>query len=126
MHVCACHSPSRLEVVQIMQQKAIHGFMTAYSFSIVAQVLVFLIYVPSVLSRGEQPLSAYFIVLSLVQFLRVNAIVIVLRSLVAGFDAHTSVQRIQVLIPPPPPPPPPLSSLPLFSSFPCVLVVSAQ
>ena len=112
-----------MEVVQILQQKAIQSFMTGYSFTIVAQILVFLIYVPSVLDGGEQSLSAYFIVLSLIQILRVNAIILVLRCFITTTDTYTSVQRIQVLFLPPPflSPSLPLSPsspfLPPFPSF---------
>lgn len=105
-----------------MQQKAIQAMMTAYSFVAVVPLILFLLLVPSVMMGNTEALSAFFVILSLVQRLRTVGIIFLLRCFVTVFDARTSLNRIQVprlcsLLPPPYPLPLPLS-LSLFPSPP--------
>ena len=88
-------SPSRMEVVHVLKQKAIQAALTTYTFVLVALLPIFLIFVPSVLTGNEESLSAYFLVLSLVQILLYISYA-VMRCFIDSFDGYTSLQRIQV------------------------------
>ena len=102
LHACPGLS-LRVEVAEILKQKAIQASMTGYTFTIVAQVLVLIVFVPSVLAGDEGSLSSYIFVFSLILMLRINAIAIVMRCLVLVFDTQTSLWRIQVSSLPSPP-----------------------
>ena len=86
-----------MEVVQILKQKAIQASTTAYSLMMAGPLIVFLIFVPSVLTGHQLPLFSVIFVFSLTKRLHITAIFFVLRCFTNSFDTFTSLQRIQVL-----------------------------
>ena len=82
-------------MVEIFKQKAIQASVTGFSFIAVVPIMLFLVFVPNAFAGNVQSLSAYFIVLSLIQRQRVMTIFL-LRCFITSFDAYTSLQRIQV------------------------------
>ena len=70
--------------------------MTSYSFVFATQLLLFVVFAPSVLSGHEQALSSVFYVYSLVGRLRVIDMIFLIKCFLISSDVHTSLTRIEV------------------------------
>ena len=86
-----------MEFILLEKQKAIQSTAMAFSYTIVNQILLFLIFVPTVYEEGnERSLSYFFTTLSLLTSVTLSAIIFVILALTCWFDAHTANVRIQV------------------------------
>lgn len=70
--------------------------MTAYSFVFATDILLFVIFAPTVWSRKEQAVLSFFYVYSLVGKLRRIDMIYLIKCFLISSDAHTSLIRIKV------------------------------
>ena len=79
-----------------MKQNLIQAILTTHVRGFVTQITLFVTFVPSVLSVGEQSLAGFVFVLSLLFSLKSTAVSYIRHALITLFDSSASLQRLQV------------------------------